>query len=145
MRFFSGLKGVEPVFNVQKAIMTIVIAAIKADGDVSDDEVDRLRSMCARSPIFARNSKEEDDAVIAFGDNVTSQLKLDAIDRAAAALKPELRETAFAFACEMILADGIVGEAEDNFISMLADRLGVNEEVGTAVVQATIVRMRGAD
>ena len=35
----------------------------------------------------------------------------------AAALKPELRETAFAFSCEMILADGIVGEAEDNFIS----------------------------
>lgn len=145
MRFFSGLKGAEPVFNVQKAIMTIVIAAIKADGDVSDDEVGRLRSMCARSPIFARNSKEEDDAAIAFADNVTSQLKLDAIDRAAAALKPELRETAFAFACEMILADGIVGEAEDNFISMLADKLGVNEEVGTAVVQATIIRMRGAD
>jgi uncharacterized tellurite resistance protein B-like protein len=135
MKFFSGLKGAEPVFNVQKAVMTIVIAAIKADGEISDDEVGRLRSMCARSPIFASNSKEEDDAVIAFADNVTTQLKADAISKAAAVLKPELRETAFAFACEVILADGIVGEAEDNFISML----------GRTVVQATIIRMRGVD
>ena len=121
MKLFSGFKGAaEPTFNVQKAIMTIVVAAIKADGEVSEDEVSRLRSMCARSPIYATNSKEEDDVVINFAENVTTQLKADAITKAAAALKPELRETAFAFSCEMILADGIVGEAEDNFISMLA-------------------------
>ncbi|MGB7718485.1 MAG: tellurite resistance TerB family protein, partial [Bryobacteraceae bacterium] len=135
MKFFGGLKGVaEPTFNVQKAIMTIVIAAIKADGEVSEDEIRRLRSMCARSPIFASNSKEEDDVVINFADNVTTQLKEDAVAKAAATLKPELRETAFAFACEMVLADGIVGEAEDAFISMLAEKLGISEEIGSAVV-----------
>lgn len=145
MKFFSGLKGTEPTFNIQKAVMTIVISAIKADGDVSDEEVGRLRSMCARSPIFASNTKEEDDVVISFADNVTTQLKTEAIGKAASALKPELRETAFAFACEMILADGIVGEAEDTFISMLAEKLGISDETGRIVVQATIIRMRGAE
>jgi uncharacterized tellurite resistance protein B-like protein len=146
MKLFGGLKGAaEPTFNVQKAIMTIVIAAIKADGEVSEDEIGRLRSMCARSPIFATNSKEEDDTVINFADNVTTQLKADAITKAAAALKPELRETAFAFSCEMVLADGIVGEAEDAFISMLAEKLGITEEVGSAVVAVTLMRMRSAD
>jgi uncharacterized tellurite resistance protein B-like protein len=145
MKFFSGLKTTEPTFTVQKAVMTVVVAAIKADGDVSEDEIRRLRSMCARSPIFASNSKEEDDAVIGFADNVTSQLKAEAITKAAAALKPELRETAFAFACEVILADGIVGEAEDNFMSMLAEKLQVSEEVGNAIVKTTVIRMRGAE
>lgn len=146
MKFFGGFKGAaEPTFNVQKAIMTIVVAAIKSDGEVSEDEVGRLRSMCARSPIFATNSREEDDAVINFAESVTTQLKAEAIAKAAAALKPELRETAFAFSCEMILADGIVGEAEDNFISMLAEKLGITEEVGSAVVAVTLMRMRSAD
>ncbi len=145
MKFFSGLKTTEPTFNVQKAVMTVVVAAVKADGDVSEDEIVRLRSMCARSPLFASNSKEEDDALIGFADNVTSQLKADAIAKAAAALKPELRETAFAFACEVILADGIVGEAEDNFMSMLAEKLQISEEVGNAIVKTTVIRMRGAE
>ena len=146
MKFFSGLKGtIEPVFNPQKAIMTIVIAAVKADGEVSGEEIGRLRSMCARSPVFVSNSKEEDDAVISFADNVTTQLKADAIVKAAAALKQDLRETAFAFACEVILADGVVGEDEDTFISMLAEKLEIAEEIGRAVVTATIIRMRGLD
>lgn len=148
MKIFSsirGLRGAEPVFNVQKAIMTIVIAAIKADGEVSAEEVGRLRSMCARSPIFASNTREEDDAVIGFADNAFSQLKGEAIGKAATALKPELRETAFAFACEMILADGIVGDGEEDFISKLASTLGISEEVGNTVVQATVIRMRGPE
>lgn len=145
MGLFSGFKTIEPSFNSQKAVMTIVVASIKADGEVTNDEVVRLRSMCARSPIFASNSEEEDTAVISFADNVTTQLKEDAISKAAAALTLELRETAFAFACEMILADGIVGRSEDNFISMLAQNLGVSEELGRAIVTTTIIRMRGIE
>ncbi|MEI9975308.1 MAG: hypothetical protein WDO73_26555 [Ignavibacteriota bacterium] len=96
-------------------------------------------------PDLRNHSKEEDDAVINFADNVTTQLKAEAIAKAAAALKPELRETAFAFACEMVLADGIVGESEEGFISGLAEKLGITEELGSAVVQVTIIRMRAAD
>ena len=145
MGLFSGFKSAEPKFNPQKAVMTIVVAAIKADGDVSDEEIRRLRSMCARSPIFASNSKEEDDEVISFADTITTQLKAAAIEKAAATLKPELRETAFAFACEMVLSDGIVGDAEDTFISKLAQSLGISEDIGRAVVTATVIRMRGVE
>lgn len=143
MAFFGGLKKVDPTFNVQRAVMTIVVAAVKADGEVADEEIGRLRSMCARSPIFSRNSREEDDAIIGFADNLTSQLKGEAIVKAAAALKPELRETAFAFATEIVLADGMVGEAEDAFISKLAHALQISEEVGNAIVTVTLIRLRG--
>jgi uncharacterized tellurite resistance protein B-like protein len=143
MGLFDGFKSkVQPTFNTQKAIMTIVIAAIKADGNVSDEEVVRLRSMCARSPIFASNSREEDDAVIDFALNVSDQLGQGAISQAAQALKPALRETAFAFATEMILADGMVGSKEEDFISKLADSLGVTEETGKAIIMVTLIRGR---
>ncbi len=143
MNFFSGLKKADPTFNVQRAVMTIVIAAIKADGEIADEEIGRLRSMCARSPIFSSNTKEEDNVLIGFADNVTSQLKEEAIRKAAAALKPELRETAFAFACEIVLADGMVGEAEEAFISKLAEALEISESVGESIVKVTMIRLRG--
>lgn len=48
--------------DAQKAVMTVIVAAVKADGNIEDDEVAQIRSLCVWSPIFARNSKEEDDA-----------------------------------------------------------------------------------
>jgi uncharacterized tellurite resistance protein B-like protein len=144
MGLFDGFKAkVQPTFNTQKAIMTIVIAAINADGNVSDEEVSRLRSMCARSPIFASNTKDEDDSVIDFALTVSDQLGANAIEQAAQSLKPELKETAFAFATEMVLADGMVGPKEEAFISQLAEALGVSEETGRAVIMVTMIRGRG--
>lgn len=144
MGLFDGFKTkAQPTFNVQKSIMTIVIAAIKADGNVSDEEVGRLRSMCVRSPIFSENSKEQDAAVIDFALNVSDQLGADAVKAAAQALTPELKETAFAFATEMVLADGMVGDKEEAFLSQLAESLGVSEDLGRAVIAVTMIRGRG--
>ncbi|HOU21023.1 MAG: tellurite resistance TerB family protein [Kiritimatiellae bacterium] len=144
MGLFDSFKTkVQPAFNPQKAIMTVVVAAIRVDGNVSDEEIARLRSMCARSPVFASNTKGEDDAVIDFALNVTDQLGMGAIEKAAEALKPELRETAFAFAVEMVLADGMVGQEEEAFIAKLAQLLGIHEELGRAVIQVTMIRARG--
>jgi uncharacterized tellurite resistance protein B-like protein len=88
----------EPEFDTQRAVMTIVISAQLADGEVDDEELARMRSMCARSPIFSNNSKQQDDRVIEFALRVMRQLGEDAVARAAVALPPPLRETAFAFA-----------------------------------------------
>ena len=146
MGLFDGFKTkTQPTFNTQKAIMTIVIAAIKADGSVSEEEVGRLRSMCVRSPIFSTNSKDQDEAVIDFALNVSDQLGMEAVKKAALVLTPDLKETAFAFAVEMILADGMVGDKEEAFISQLAGMLDVSEELGKAVILVTMIRARGEE
>lgn len=144
MGLLDGFKTkLEPQFNTQKSVMTIIVAAIMADGEVSEGEVSRLRSMCARSPIFASNSKEEDDAVVDFALNICNQLGADAVKKAAEGLKPELKETAFAFSAEMILADGLVGDKEEAFLNQLVNTLGLSDDIGRAVIQVTMMRMRG--
>lgn len=143
MGLFDALRSeTQPAFNIQRAIMTIVVEAISIDGNVSEEEMGRLRSMCARSPIFASNSTEEDDALIDFAINVLDQLGDNAIVHAAGALKAPLRETAFAFATEMVLADGMVGEKEEAFISKLAKTLAINEDLARGVIQVTLIRAR---
>lgn len=143
MGFFSGFKTADPVFNPQRAVMTIVIASIAADGEVDDEEIGRLRSMCVRSPLFAANSSDQDLTLIKFANATLAQLGDGAIEKAAATLRPDLRETAFAFACEMVLADGSVGESEDRFISKLAAALQIDQSVGDAIVNVTQIRLRG--
>lgn len=144
MGLFDSLKSKkEPTFDPQKSVMTIVVASIMADGDASDEEIGRMRSMCARSPIFSKNTKDEDDAVIDFAINVVKQLGDDGIAKAANALKPELKETAFAFASEIILADGIVGDDEEQFLTQLAKTLGIDDSLARSIIEVTLIRGRG--
>lgn len=143
MGLFDSFKAkTAPVFDEQKAIMTIVVAALLADGEADDDEVARLRSMCARSPIFSSNSREQDDLLIDFAIKMIKQHQNEAVIKAGSALKPLLRETAFAFAVEIVLADGVVGNQEEVFISKLASDLGVEEGLAGAIVAVTEIRGR---
>jgi hypothetical protein len=66
------------------------------------------------NPLFATNSTEKANAVLRFADNTTDQLGEQAVALAAAVLPPALRETAFAYACDMVLADGIVTTDEEH-------------------------------
>ena len=144
MGLFDKFRGSTSVaFNPQQALMTIVVAAVKSDGHVSDDEIRRIRSLCLLNPLFASNSTEQDNAILRFADNTTQQLGEQAVALAAAALPPALRETAFAYACDMVLADGIVTRDEEHAIVDLAAKLGVSEELAHAIVTTTLVRNRG--
>jgi len=143
MGLFSNLGAmVAPKLDSQRAIMTIAVAAVKADGHVAAEEVLRIRGICALSPIFSANTSDQDAAIINFADTVTSQLGHEAVVQAAQRLTPELRETAFSFACDMVLADGVVGSTEESFLSNLLRDLAVSPEVGQAIIRATIIRNR---
>ncbi len=141
MSFLDRLRQVgEPTFDKQRAVMTVIAAAIMADGEVSDDEVIRLRAMCSLSPIFSHNSGDQDTEVIKFAVSVNSQSGERALGMAAAALSPTLRQTAFAFACDMLLADGVVNEQEKQFIAGIAKTLDIAEATADAVIQTTLIR-----
>ena len=122
--------------------MTIALAAVTADGEISDQEVSRVRAMCVLSPIFCQNSSDEDLEVIGFASNANSQRGRNALLQASQILSQELRETAVAFASDMILADGILGDSEREFLGDFAGILGVSDEIGDAVLLATIIRNR---
>lgn len=129
-------------WTVQHSIMVVVVSAICADGSVSDTEVDRLRSMLARSPIYCDNSVAEDDRLIDFALDLYRQQGDAALTEAARHLEQPLRETAFAFACEMVFADGMIGPDEERFVDHLCRELGIDQTVADAVALVTVIRMR---
>jgi len=143
MGLFDGLKGSGgQAINTQQAIMMIVLSAIEADGDIADEEITRLRAMCFLSPIFASNSKDQDLMVLKFASDRNERLGSESLAVAGSNLSPELRETAFAFACDMILADGVVGSTEEAFLEKAVSQLEIDLEIAQSIVNVTLIRNR---
>lgn len=143
MSFLDRLSDVEDLkFNTQRALMTIAIAATRADGDASEQEINRVKAMCVLSPVFCSNAAEEDLEAIRFAENAVNQLGWDAVGQAAQSLSPQLRETSFAFACDVVLADGIVGEGEKEFLAEIAKALELDDKVADSILQTSIIRNR---
>jgi uncharacterized tellurite resistance protein B-like protein len=144
MGLFDGIKSkVATNLTPQQAVMAIVIAAVKTDGEVENAEIARLQAMCGLSPLFASNTSDQDRALVSAANTLTNQLGQRAVERAGEALSPALRETAFAFACDMVLADGVLADTEEQFLSKLAADLKIDEAVAESIAMVTIIRNRG--
>lgn len=143
MGLFDGIRAsLDQGFNTQEAVMTIVIAAVLADGDIADEEVSRVRSMCSLSPLFASNTGNEDMTVINYALRKNKQLGSDACAAAGRELSIELREMAFAFACDMVMADSMVDIKEEIFLDTLADQLEISKPIARSIVDVTLIRNR---
>jgi hypothetical protein len=65
------------------------------------------------------------------------------LEKVVPVLPPELRETAFANACDIVLADGVVEDAEKEFINKLMAQLGIAGDRALTIVDVMIVKNRG--
>ena len=65
------------------------------------------------------------------------------LDKSFPAIPPELRETAFANAVDIVLADGTVEEAEREFIDDLGGKLEIDKKRAKTVVQVMVYKNHG--
>lgn len=120
--------------NIDVAIMVILTSCMQHDGDVGDDEIRKLRSILAWSPIFSSNSTDEDDRIIGLADEVVATHGLDrAIDLAIQSLPNHLRTTALCFAFDLVFSDGAVDDSEKEFLAEVARRSKVPPEILDAI------------
>ncbi len=147
MGLFSGLrgKGAEEL-DLQTAVMVPIVAAMLADGEIDDSEVDQIRSICVWSPIYARNSRDRDTEIIL---RAIKRVQHDGVEptcrEAAQLLSPGLRETSFVFAVRMVFADGHIGGAEEALIEKLAGWLEVDAARARGFIETVSVMQHTAD
>lgn len=145
MGLFSGFRKDNERLDIPTAAMIPCIVAIMADGSVEDDEVRQLRSICAHSPLYARNSSDEDAAIITKAVHLVNDSEEEAVcRRAAEVLGPALSETAFCFAVRLVFSDGHVGTKETALLEAMVEWLGIEPKVAQAIFQATDIFYRGA-
>ncbi|MEB3182716.1 MAG: tellurite resistance TerB family protein [Nostocaceae cyanobacterium] len=147
----------DKVFNIQnlqsqtqqtlspaEAFAAICLAATASDGYFSEEEARGISFILSRMQLF---KSYPHDVINRMFDKLVGILKRQGVSNllnlAKQSLPYELRDTAFAVATDLVLADGVVTQEEQNLLNELYQALEVSPEVATQIVQIMLIKNRG--
>lgn len=130
--------------STQEAFLAVGFATMAADGDMAASEQQFLAMSMIQMKAFREMTPDQfRDAlnkVIAILKKEGEQYLFEAAKRA---LEPPLRETAFVFAADLALADGILDDSEKELLSRLQNILDVDPARARSVVEVVLIKHRG--
>jgi tellurite resistance protein len=124
------------------ALIYTMVLVSAADHEMPDIELRSIGEMVLHLPVFRDFDREEltkltSECAKLLGDG-------NGLDKAFAAIKaglPEkLRETAYALACEVAAADGVVTQEESRILEMIRDRLNIGRLPAAAIERGARAR-----
>ena len=140
-KVFGTQTKVQDMFSPAEAYAAITLAAIAADGYLADEEVEGFITSLNRMPLFKSYSG---DVMRRMIDKLFSILKRNGVnalfDAAKQSLPHEMAPSAFAVAVDLILADGVVTEEEQEFLNNLYQALDINDEVAVKIVEVMMIK-----
>lgn len=136
-----GKDGGKISLNKQEAFAAIAVATVGADGDVSEEEVQRIVVNFAALNAFRRSNIRD------IGDNLNQVAKLikrhgapAVVEAAKSTLPKESLNTAFFLAADLALADGVVEPKEEKFLEELQKTLGVDQALAEKIVEVVVIK-----
>lgn len=139
-----GGDGGDKSITKQEAFTGILLAAAAADGHISEEEAQGLWTAIERMKLFANFTPDKFKKMM---DNLLKILKKGGpdllVDKCVPALPNELRGTAFANACDIVLADGIVEGEEKALLEKLQTKLGISGDDAMDIVKVMIIKNHG--
>lgn len=139
-----GNNTVKDALTPAEAFAAITLSAIASDGYLSEEEARGIFLALSRMKLFRSYPS---DVMQRMFDKLLGTLRREGMDSlfntAKESLPLELREAAFAVATDLILADGVIAEEEQDFLNDLFLGLGLDSEVATQIVQVMMIKNRG--
>jgi hypothetical protein len=129
------------VLTSAEAFAAIVLGAITPDGLLSEQQTCNISYVLSRIKLF--NSYSE-DAMNKLLEKVLNILRHDGFNAlfnlAKASLSSELRETAFAVAADLVLAEAIATEEEKNFLNDLSHALDIPHDSTVQILHVLMIK-----
>jgi hypothetical protein len=127
--------------NEQEAWIAIMHACIAVDEEVADAELEKLSDTLACKPFFEGHNIREYYRVVLFTHaQVGSKHMIDiSVDKVLPAHKPAL----FAACIELLLADGILADKEQELVRYLYSALDLEEHVAKNIINSVLDHPRG--
>lgn len=126
-----------------EAFAGVVFAAIAADERITDEELNYLHTIFSRMSLFDAWSAVQYQPLF---DKLSNILKNQGLDRlmemSIEALPPKLYQTAFALSVDLVLADGIVTREEKDFLYDLQQKMGIETDLATKIIEVIIIKNR---
>jgi tellurite resistance protein len=135
-------KGVIIVISHQDALIYTMVMVSASDNDITDAELSAMGRRVRYLPIFAGF---DNDGVTAVARDCAKLLAeedgLDStLDMIREALPRKLRETAYVFACEIVLSDSEISQEELRILELIRHRLDIDRLVSAAIERAMAAR-----
>lgn len=130
-----------PALTPAEALMTVAVLAMDADDCYDSKEMERLRAMTWLHPLFMNIDSADRFIGQRFSD-LRGRGRGVVFEDAARALNAGLRETAFAWAVELVYADGAVVSKEHVFLDRLARRFDIPGPLARKIRAVTAIRRR---
>ena len=140
---FGGMEG-SAKLTPQESFAGILLGASACDGHIADEEVQGLVTALLRMKMYQRFNEKQFNQTLNKVHGVLKKKGVEfLIDGCSETLPAELKETAFANACDIVLADGIVEPDEKAFIDRLQLKLGISNDTALTIVQVMVIKNKG--
>ncbi|QVL31967.1 tellurite resistance TerB family protein [Telmatocola sphagniphila] len=131
-------------FGTGEAYVAVLQCAAACDGIVAESESRSLASGLLRMKLFRDWPAHKIQAVQDECEKILKHKGVEGLLKMATPLLPdELRVTAFANACDLILADGIVEDVERKYLELLCEHLQIDQDTAMNVAEVMIIKNRG--
>ncbi|WIY52966.1 tellurite resistance TerB family protein [Devosia sp. YIM 151766] len=126
------------------ALIHVMIVAATSDSAITEKELDRIKVLIERLPVFENFDKGRLGQVVnRCADVLNGPDGLDRVlDEAVAILPAKLQDTAYALAVEVTAVDLFLEQEELRFLEMLRDKLSLDRLTTAAIEVGARARYR---
>lgn len=128
--------------NEQEAWIAIMYACMAADGDVSEAETDKMVRFLVFKTMFQGHNIVED----LYKPAMTAQKQIGSkavIDSSTSLIGEDGKPTLFTLVMELLLADGILGDQEQEIVEYLSESLKLESALAQKVVEVMLIKNKG--
>ena len=147
MGIFDALFGASQTrtkLSPQESFAGILLAASACDGHISSEEFNQLLTALFRMKLFERVNEKQFNQVMNKLMGVLKKHGVDAlVEGCCETLPEELKKAAFANACDILLADGVVEQEEKEFMNDLTGKLGLQANTAQTIAQVMVIKHKG--
>ena len=127
---------------VNDALLTIAVCAAGVGEEYSPEETDRIVALALANNMFRNEIETVEKRVFHLVNSIGAGDRQAALERAVKSLPKEMKETAFAWAVDVITADGVLTDENREFISELAATLSIDSEIAAEIIKVMAIRNR---
>lgn len=139
----DGVSGPQE-FGPQEGFAGVLLCASACDGHIGDEEGQSINLILGRRKLYERLTPQQFGSMM---DRLVGELRRGGpeklLEKSYPAVPPELRETVFTNAVDIVLADGTVEQEERDFIDDLRGKLEVDKKRAKAIVQVMVYKNHG--
>jgi uncharacterized tellurite resistance protein B-like protein len=128
-------------WSVAEAFLCLLISAAAADGVLAKEEMNEIQALAGRSRVLKTLNPQQ---LAAINETVRQRLakRPNGLQEACAILPAEMRLPLFAHCADIILSDGELRSAEEEFLKKLVGLLNLQASESNLILQALLIKNR---